>query len=343
MSTNQKQVRSFFPFLILQLVPVLVMILVGCNSTPAPVPPPTFALEVNPGAQVEVGKSVAIVAKVEPLEPLNLTWSVSGTAKGVLNTTTGEQVVYTPGNEGTDIVVAEGTTANGVRVKHTVTLTVIVEEISQAPTLGNNPITSTYTLTVTAPTQDTTSERFTSPTSTGTPTLPPTPTPLECRHPALTSYVFPQLNDVPGQRAFYGPVEESPDVFQCGGVRDIVRSTPVAVKIEYHIKPGTGKFGYFGIGTLGGYDVTQFKQICLWVYAEQPAQAFQLRLKDIPETERGVDVTVGVQNEWEEMCVDLDKFSEQGVNLGQLDNVNLGFLEANGSATVWIDDFMFTQ
>jgi hypothetical protein len=82
---------------------------------------------------VQVGKSVAIVAKVEPLEKLDLKWSISGTAEGALNTDTGEQVVYTAGQEGVDIVVAEGTTASGVPVKQTVSLTVVGELAAETP------------------------------------------------------------------------------------------------------------------------------------------------------------------------------------------------------------------
>ncbi len=174
---------------------------------------------------------------------------------------------------------------------------------------------------------------------TETPTPAPTPVPLECRHPELTAYVFPQLKDVPGQRAFYGPLEESKEVFLCEGVRDIVYSDPVAVRIEYHTVHGTGKFGFFGIGTLGGYDATPFNRICLWAYATQPGQAFRLKVRDTYGRERGVNVTVKDINKWSQICVDLDNFSNQGVDLTRLDNINLGFEEANGSATVWVDDF----
>ena len=132
-------------------------------------------------------------------------------------------------------------------------------------------------------------------------------------------------------------------MFLCEGVRDIVHSDPVAVRIEYHIVRDTDGFGYFGIGTLGGYDATRFNQICLWAYATQPDQAFRLKVKDTRERERGVDVTVRGINEWSQICVDLDNFSNQGVDLSQLDNINLSFEEANGSATVWVDDFELVE
>ena len=126
MIVKQKQIWSLFPFVSLLLTLALVM--AGCGGTPTPKPQPTLALKVRPDTtEVQAGESVAIVAEVEPLEKLDLEWSVSGTAEGTLNTDTGEQVVYTAGKEGIDIVVAEGTTASGVHVKQTVNLTVVGE------------------------------------------------------------------------------------------------------------------------------------------------------------------------------------------------------------------------
>ena len=124
MIVKQKQIWLLFPFVALLLT--LSLTIAGCGGTPTPKPQPTLALKVRPDTtEVQVGESVAIVAEVEPLEKLDLRWSVSGTAGGTLNTDTGEQVVYTASQEGTDIVVAQGTTASGARVKQTVSLTVV--------------------------------------------------------------------------------------------------------------------------------------------------------------------------------------------------------------------------
>jgi len=124
MIVKRKQIWLLFPFVSLLLT--LALAITGCGSTPTLKPQPTFALKVRPETttEVQVGQSVAIVAEVEPLEKLDLKWSVSGTAEGTLNTDTGEQVVYTAGKGGVDIVIAEGTTASGVPVKQTVSLTV---------------------------------------------------------------------------------------------------------------------------------------------------------------------------------------------------------------------------
>jgi hypothetical protein len=143
MIAKQEHVRLLFLFI--ALLPTLSLTMAGCGEKPQP----TFSLEVSPGTEVQVGKDVAIVAQVDPLEELDLKWSVSGTAEGKLNTDTGEQVVYTAGEEGTDIVVAEGTTASGMPVKQTVTL--LVAEVP--PTSPPQPPTNTPSLILTeAPT-----------------------------------------------------------------------------------------------------------------------------------------------------------------------------------------------
>lgn len=123
----------------------LSLVITGCNAAPAlKVTPteiaiaqsPAILLDVKPASQVEAGQEVAIVAKVEPYEKLSLKWSVSGTSGGKLNTDTGEQVVYTTGQVGVDIVVAEGKTASGAPVKQTVALTIVA-----APTPIQPPAT----------------------------------------------------------------------------------------------------------------------------------------------------------------------------------------------------------
>jgi hypothetical protein len=132
MILQQKRIWLFFPLIASLLITSLTI--AACGDTPTPKPQPTFALEVSPGVKVQVGQRVAIVAKIEPIEKLSLEWSVSGDAEGKLNTYEGEQVIYIGGKEGTDILVAEGTTASGVSVKQTVILTVVDELVTRTPT-----------------------------------------------------------------------------------------------------------------------------------------------------------------------------------------------------------------
>ena len=134
-------------FLIAMLFVALSPSIAGCSATPTPRPTPTFTLNASPTTQVQAGKSVAIVAKVEPLEKLNLKWSISGTSGGTLSTKEGENVIYTAGTkEGIDIIVADGTTASGVPVKQTVSLTVLPPP---SPTATSVPPTATPTSTAT--------------------------------------------------------------------------------------------------------------------------------------------------------------------------------------------------
>ena len=137
MIAQQKRAWHLFHFVALLLT--LFLMIAGCADTP---PQSTFALRARPGTEVQVGQSVAIVAVVEPLEKLDLEWSVSGTAEGTLNANTGEQVVYTAGREGTDIVVAEGTTASGASIKQTILIVVDAE----AFTPGATSVSPTATL-----------------------------------------------------------------------------------------------------------------------------------------------------------------------------------------------------
>jgi len=75
-------------------------------------------------ANVHEGEGVAIVIKIDPYESLTWTWDVSGTSGGTLNVKQGENVVYTAGNKGVDIVVAEAKTADGGIIKQQVTINV---------------------------------------------------------------------------------------------------------------------------------------------------------------------------------------------------------------------------
>jgi hypothetical protein len=137
MIAKQKRAWHLVHFVASLLTPFLMI--AGCAGTP---PQSTFTLKARPGTEVQVGQSVAIVAVVEPLEKLDLKWSIYGTAEGELNTDTGEQIIYTARKEGEDLVVAEGTTASGAPVKQTILIVVGTEAL--AP--GVTPVPPTATL-----------------------------------------------------------------------------------------------------------------------------------------------------------------------------------------------------
>jgi hypothetical protein len=122
-------------------------------------------------------------------------------------------------------------------------------------------------------------------------------------------------------------------------VFDIFHSEPLAVRLEYHEAPNQG--AWWGIATKT-YDVTQFSQLCFWIYARDPFQVFQLRLKDTRFIEKGVDITIEQTEKWTQSCTKLDEFSP-GVLLDRLESINLSFDARTGNATVWVDDFEFIR
>jgi len=272
-----KQKQTWFLLAFVALLLILALIIAGCGGTPTPKPQPTFTLKVRPGTEVQVGKEVAIVAEVEPLEGIDLTWSVSGTAEGKLNTDTGGQVVYTAGKEGMDIVVAEGTTAGGVPVKQTVALTVVGEQVAQAPTPSFTP-TNTPTPTPT-PTATPTNTPTLTPTPTATPTNTPTPTPTPTATPTNTPSFqnFEPDNGTPGD--YFRDIW----YMACEFREDIVYEGQRSICCDAHAeRAGTGGNG----GTVGIYpssdpiDLSSFTDIFIWLYDMQGYNNVELRLCD---------------------------------------------------------------
>lgn len=323
---------------------LLLLALGACGEQEVTVEIEADATELAPGGRIILEAEIVSPSPVKG--PIVYKWSATA---GELSKTDTPTVQFTAPAEPGDVAVTVEVTIGQVTYPITRKFQVLepATAIAEAPsgTPAETPTTAPGVTLTEAPAETPAVAVIETPTKapTKSPTPTSTPPPLECRHPELTAYVFPQLQDVPGQRAFYGPWEETEEVFECRGVYDTVRSEPVAVRIEYHVVRGSYRHGYFGIGTLGGYDATAFSQICLWAYAEQPDQAFRVKLKDTSEAEAGVNVTVREPNKWSQICVDLAEFSDQGVKLDQLDNVNLGFEEANGNATIWVDDFEFTK
>ncbi len=179
------------------------------------------------------------------------------------------------------------------------------------------------------------------PTATHTPVPADTPTafpePIACNSPAVTKNLFPQLSEVSGQMSFYGPLEESGYV--CEAVYDVVHTQSLAIHIAYE---NIGEnVGWWGIGTPTGYDAASYGQICFWAYAQQPNQAFRLKMKDTAGKENGVVTILEPANQWAEICTDLNKFAELGIKLNSLENINLGFEQPTGSAEIWVADFEF--
>ena len=181
-----------------------------------------------------------------------------------------------------------------------------------------------------------------------TATLPPTPTstatatpePIACNYPLLTNDVFPQLAGEAGQFPIYGPAEGAgAEDILCEAVTDLVHEGPLAVHFRY--TKVDKNVGWFGIATPNGYDASQHEQVCFWAYAKQPRQTFRFKMKDTSKNEDGFETAISKVNEWEEICRDISEFAALGINVEQMDNVNLGFEDPLGSAEIWIADFEF--
>jgi hypothetical protein len=131
---SQRPVYSVLVVLVLAA-----LVLTACSSgeppasaTLAPKLPPTFKMNVAVPDTLEEGsmvrlperESAAISINIEPYEQLVWTWEVSGTSGGSLNTTQGENVIYTAGTAGIDTVTARATMGDGTAVKQSVDINV---------------------------------------------------------------------------------------------------------------------------------------------------------------------------------------------------------------------------
>lgn len=327
--------KHFVRWMVLLVALATILALAGCNGGGEK----TASIDVQDPIILRPGEDVTLAVNIEGFAgSVSYEWSTSeANDNAYLTKLTGPTTKFTALAGVAEVIVSvtvsdqEGAQTDQVRITiEEAETTAEIETVATstpALTATARPATNTPTATATA----------TVPPPTETPTPAPTEQPLTCRHPAITSYIFPQLEDVAGQRAFYGPLEESEAIFLCQGVHDVVHSPPVAVHIEYNMEEG--KYGFFGIGTLNGYDASQFQQICFWAYTERPDQAFRLKMRDMSGTEQGGSVTVPVAGEWTQVCENMDTFTALGVDVSRLDNINLGFEEANGSARVWVDDF----
>lgn len=112
------------------------LVLTGCGAESTSISPPVVTLNVSPGREVPEGDGVAIVLETDPYEPLDWEWTVTGTSGGTLNINVGENVVYTAGKEGVDIVEAKAEMEDGTTLKQTVTINVIatVESVTVTET-----------------------------------------------------------------------------------------------------------------------------------------------------------------------------------------------------------------
>lgn len=137
MSMHCVSQRPVYSALVVLVLAALVLTACGqgeppASTTLAPKLPPTFKMNVAVPDALEEGsmvrlperESAAISINIEPYEQLIWTWEVSGTSGGSLNTTQGENVIYTAGTAGIDTVTARATMGDGTAVKQSVDINV---------------------------------------------------------------------------------------------------------------------------------------------------------------------------------------------------------------------------
>jgi hypothetical protein len=131
-----KCANNRFAFFVLTLLLICSFVLTACNqaaSDSTTKPPPTVTINVVPGMEVSEGDEVAMVLETDPYEPLDWVWTVSGNSAGTLNVPSGENIVYTAGKEGVDIIEAKATLEDGTPIKKTITITVTASEPPPPP------------------------------------------------------------------------------------------------------------------------------------------------------------------------------------------------------------------
>ncbi len=295
---------------LLQKATLLIMmgLLVGCQLSA--VPPQVGEIQTQKGTTITTGEKASLTMAASGSE-LKFEWTAQ---RGTLSNSAQPAVIYTaPDSPGVDTVTVKVTYSGGEIIR-----SIIFEVVAPQPSTETS-------LPVDRPTSTATSE----------PTAAPEP--IVCNHPSVTKNLFPQLEGVDGQFPIYGP-EGDPNIL-CQAVYDIVHNARLAVHVKFE-NVGTN-FGWWGIATPDGYDASPYNQLCFWAYAQQPNQSFRVKMKDTTGQEKGVSVTIQVTNQWNQVCTDISEFSDRGIQVDMMDNINLGFEQPTGSAEIWVADFEF--
>lgn len=157
-----KYAQTWYRGFVGSLLLVISLLITSCGSTPTPAPTPiNVTFDLSPGPQVAEGEGVSISIVIEPYEELEWQWEVSGTSGGQLSSTTGEDVVYTAGKKGVDIIIAEAITQSGVTIRKKVSMNVVSTPLDNQvliqptqtiqPTVPPTAQPSTSLLTITTP------------------------------------------------------------------------------------------------------------------------------------------------------------------------------------------------
>ena len=200
----------------------------------------------------------------------------------------------------------------------------------------NTPLPPTVTPLPPPPPSDTPTATSTpAPTSTSTPT--DTPVPVDCGPPTnrgCLMFIAPQLAEISSANPFV--FTDQPLHCRVEYTSENVHSEPVALKIVF--EANSPNYCGWGIGQLPSYDVSGFHQVSFYLKGTAIGQTFEFKMKDINLVEDTKLVTVN-SDQWTEVTFALTKDNFPNVDFTKLENINLGFNDSYGNATIYVDDF----
>jgi hypothetical protein len=292
---------------------ILVLFITACGNQD-----PQITISINPeGTTMVVGGQMGL--SVDFLGPADVEFEWSTTA-GDLSSESTRSVIFTAPDEPGPVEVGVKVTSGNQSVTDSISINVV-----------DLPPTHTPSPTDTPPPTDTPTPTNT-PTPTPTLTPSPTPGPIGCNNRRIVPGIFVQLADVTTSSF----ADSSGTVtFECEGVFDLFREEPPAVRIDYRAVDNS--FAFFGIGISAGLDVSSYNEICVWVYAEDVGQRFDLKLES-PSGGSGIEIFTTETDEWERHCEPLDT-GYPDVDLRNISAITLSFNDGFGSAAIWVDDF----
>jgi hypothetical protein len=156
-------------------------------------------------------------------------------------------------------------------------------------------------------------------------------------NPGCLAYVSPQLAEVSSAAPFFFPTDQ-PENFTAEYTNEAFHTELISIKIRFNaVHPN---YGGWGIGSLPGYDASGFERISFYLKGTAIGQTFEFKLKDTDGREDFVLVTVKTL-EWTEVTFPLNTAKFPTVEFASLENINIGFNDRYGSATIYVDDFAF--
>jgi hypothetical protein len=171
---------------------------------------------------------------------------------------------------------------------------------------------------------------------TATPTLAPTPGP-----PLLE--IFPQAEH---GEAFPWAAEGGGFTYAYVESEECRHSGPYGLRLTYAMSGGGNGGGgvHWATAPSGNFDASRFSTLVFWVKGTSGGETLQIGLKDTDLREVKVEsgpLVVVSASDWRSVAVPLSEFSDGGVNITSVENVNFAFHRDHGSGTICIDDIVF--